>query len=220
MPKIAVEIEYDSPNDPYWMNPDNVKICLQETCKNTEFNVDWAEKGDPWNLKFMNNVKLVKIFLNDSVASTDGSGLYTKKIVKDIPIKLEAELRINNGVLGVLNVYFRPEDWNPKVDNLIYTDKKFQSCINKILKGMGYRETIEYSEQGMQGSNYVNFDLPQSFITVLMQQYIDLFENNNEQLKLIKQRKEVELSELQLENLRQKDLIEKLRIKRNEMISK
>jgi len=51
MPKIIVEIEYDSPDDPYWLNPDNVHLCLQAYCKNTRFNVTWAKDGDPWKDK-------------------------------------------------------------------------------------------------------------------------------------------------------------------------
>lgn len=48
MPKIIVEIEYDQPDDPYWMNPDNVAICLNAHCGNSDFKVKWAENGDPW----------------------------------------------------------------------------------------------------------------------------------------------------------------------------
>ncbi len=48
MPKIIVEIEYDQPDDPYWMNPDNVAICLNSHCVNSNFKVKWAENGDPW----------------------------------------------------------------------------------------------------------------------------------------------------------------------------
>ena len=36
MPKIAVVIEYDYPDDKYWMNPDNVSLCLHAHCKNTK----------------------------------------------------------------------------------------------------------------------------------------------------------------------------------------
>jgi len=51
MPKLTVTIEYDGPRDPYWMNPDSVKFCLEETCKNTHFRVSWAPFGDPWRPK-------------------------------------------------------------------------------------------------------------------------------------------------------------------------
>lgn len=48
MPKIIVEIEYDKPDDPYWMSPDNVALCLHAHCENTRFKVRWAEGGNPW----------------------------------------------------------------------------------------------------------------------------------------------------------------------------
>ena len=51
MQKIIVEIKYDWPDDPYWMNPDNVSLCLQSQCPNTKFEVSWAENGDPWKIE-------------------------------------------------------------------------------------------------------------------------------------------------------------------------
>ena len=48
MPRIAVVIEYDSPDDPMWLNPDNVALALSAYCKNTNFSVSWAENGNPW----------------------------------------------------------------------------------------------------------------------------------------------------------------------------
>jgi hypothetical protein len=39
MPKIGVEIEWDSPNDPFWLNPDNVCLALSAYCPNTHFDV-------------------------------------------------------------------------------------------------------------------------------------------------------------------------------------
>jgi hypothetical protein len=48
MPKISVVIEYDSPEDPLWLNPDNVAIALSSYCKNTSFSVKWADGGNPW----------------------------------------------------------------------------------------------------------------------------------------------------------------------------
>jgi hypothetical protein len=42
VPKIAVVIEYDTPDDPLWLNPDNVALCLHAYCQNTKFSVSWA----------------------------------------------------------------------------------------------------------------------------------------------------------------------------------
>lgn len=48
MPEITVKIKYEQPDAPYWMNPDNVAICLHKVCRNTKFEVTWAPGGDPW----------------------------------------------------------------------------------------------------------------------------------------------------------------------------
>ena len=37
MPKITVSIEWDTPDDPFWLNPDNVSLALHAYCKNTHF---------------------------------------------------------------------------------------------------------------------------------------------------------------------------------------
>ena len=52
MPEIIVKIEYDSPEDPYWLNPDNVAVALSAYCRNTRFKCEWAERGNPWEDKY------------------------------------------------------------------------------------------------------------------------------------------------------------------------
>ena len=37
MPKLQVEIEWDQPDEPFWLNADNVALTLNEYCKNTNF---------------------------------------------------------------------------------------------------------------------------------------------------------------------------------------
>ena len=54
MPEIIVKIEYDSPEDPYWLNPDNVAVALSAYCRNTRFKCEWAEHGNPWEDKDQN----------------------------------------------------------------------------------------------------------------------------------------------------------------------
>ena len=39
MPKITVEIEWDWPDEPEWLNADNVALALHAHCKNTKFAV-------------------------------------------------------------------------------------------------------------------------------------------------------------------------------------
>ena len=40
MPKITVEIAWDWPDEPFWLNADNVAIALHAHCKNTRFVVE------------------------------------------------------------------------------------------------------------------------------------------------------------------------------------
>lgn len=39
MPRIVIEIEWDTPEDPHWLNADNVALALHAHCKNTKFKV-------------------------------------------------------------------------------------------------------------------------------------------------------------------------------------
>jgi len=48
MPKIVVGIEWDEPNEPFWLNPDNVAVALHAYCKNTHFNVTYAQEAAQW----------------------------------------------------------------------------------------------------------------------------------------------------------------------------
>jgi len=48
MPKIVVGIEWDEPNEPFWLNPDNVAVALHAYCKNTRFNVTYAQGAAQW----------------------------------------------------------------------------------------------------------------------------------------------------------------------------
>lgn len=37
MPKIIVEIVWDAPREPFWLNADNVALALHAYCENTKF---------------------------------------------------------------------------------------------------------------------------------------------------------------------------------------
>ncbi len=46
-----MEIEYEQPDDPYWMNPDNLAIVLNQNTGIKGLKITWAENGDPWRKK-------------------------------------------------------------------------------------------------------------------------------------------------------------------------
>lgn len=66
---------------------------------------------------------------------------------------------------GTLNAYFTLKSWDPDKHGLIYTDDKFLKEFRKLLNSIGLPgRNVYYSEQGMQGDNYVNMDVGKGFI--------------------------------------------------------
>lgn len=66
---------------------------------------------------------------------------------------------------GELCVYFNTEDWDVERDGLIYTDGLFLLQLQQFLEEHGLSADVCYSEQGMQGDNYVSLDVEADFIT-------------------------------------------------------
>lgn len=71
---------------------------------------------------------------------------------------------------GELRVYFNTEDWDVNTDGLIYTDSSFEEELNAFLTAQGLCE-VHYSEQGMQGDNYVSLDVDGDFIKLWEAKY-------------------------------------------------
>jgi hypothetical protein len=64
---------------------------------------------------------------------------------------------------GELLVYFATGDWDVNKHGLIYTDKLFIQQLNAFLCEQGLC-AVSYSEQGMQGDNYVSLDVEGEFL--------------------------------------------------------
>ncbi len=65
---------------------------------------------------------------------------------------------------GELCVYFNDKHWDVNIDGLIYTDSLFLQELNAFLVAHGLC-AVQYSEQGMQGDDYVSCDVGKEFIT-------------------------------------------------------
>ena len=66
---------------------------------------------------------------------------------------------------GELCVYFDTGDWDTSTDRLIYTDPLFLQQLRAFLNEQGFAgDDVSYSEQGMQGDNYVSLDVGGAFI--------------------------------------------------------
>jgi len=97
------------------------------------------------------------------ILNTSGNG-YWSRTAKEVRI---TDMRLgyvnDERDFGELCVYFNTEDWNVNVDGLIYTDKQFLQELNAFLVAQGLAPA-EYSEQGMQGDNYVSLDVEEDFL--------------------------------------------------------
>ena len=92
--------------------------------------------------------------------NTNGKG-YWSRAVKAVEIVDMRVTYINDERdFGELCVYFNTNTWDVNVDGLIYTDKQFRNELQAFLDAQGLPgKDISYSEQGMQGDNYVSMDI-------------------------------------------------------------
>ena len=69
---------------------------------------------------------------------------------------------------GELRAYFDVREWNTNTDGLIYTDPTWIESFRNCMATLGFSESalqdIDYSEAGMQGSNYVSMDVGGDFV--------------------------------------------------------
>jgi hypothetical protein len=66
---------------------------------------------------------------------------------------------------GELRVYFNTASWDVNKEGLIYTDRQFISDLREFANIQGLDgNDIDYSEQGMQGDNYVSCDVGKNFL--------------------------------------------------------
>ena len=66
---------------------------------------------------------------------------------------------------GELRVYFDTETWDVSKDGLIYTDRLFEKELQEFLTQHGLvGKDVSYSEQGMQGDDYVSCDVGGKFL--------------------------------------------------------
>ena len=103
--------------------------------------------------------------------STNGKGYWsrTAKTVEIVDMRLGYVA--DDKEFGELRVYFNTEDWDVNVDGLIYTDKQFYADLQEFIKQQGLVVDLCYSEQGMQGDDYVSLDVGAEFIASWEQKF-------------------------------------------------
>lgn len=107
---------------------------------------------------------------------TNGKGLWSncdRKIVHSkIAICLwdeELDCFMKNKLkFAELQVYFPKKYWDTDRHGLIYTDGLWLKGLKKHFDSLGFSaaavKAISYSEQGMQGDNYVSLDVGKAFL--------------------------------------------------------
>ena len=111
--------------------------------------------------------------MNEVILHTGGGGYWsnTQKAVRIVDMRIgyidEDELDF-----GELRVYFDTKTWDVNEDGLIYTDRKFERELREFLNAHGLPgKDVSYSEQGMQGDDYVSLDAGTAFYNAWMQKF-------------------------------------------------
>ena len=101
---------------------------------------------------------------------TDGKGFWSTVAKKVNLISFDVYCyEYDEEYHGGMNIYFCTSSWNVDKYGLIYTDEQFMNQFREILKldyGFTSEEVsdVDYSEQGMQGRNYVSCDIGEKFL--------------------------------------------------------
>jgi hypothetical protein len=103
------------------------------------------------------------------ITRTDGKGYWSTVARKSIRIDRVAIASVSDdGEYGELRAYFDESEWNVESDGLIYSDqawmKSFRSCMATLGFSVQALAAIGYTEQGMQGENYVSLDVGRDFL--------------------------------------------------------
>lgn len=103
---------------------------------------------------------------------TNGRGFWSR-VAKAVTIDRIRLAWVNSTVrFGELCVYFDAATWDVTKQGLIYTDPRFISELRAVLAAAGLdAEDVDYSEQGMQGANYVSLDVGPKFIASLQEKF-------------------------------------------------
>lgn len=99
---------------------------------------------------------------------TNGSG-YWSSTAKFVTInRVRLAYLDDEEQFGELVAYFDPSEWDTDNNGLIYSDMGWMRSFKECMKTLGFSDqalkAISYSEQGMQGHNYVSMDVTQAFL--------------------------------------------------------
>jgi hypothetical protein len=99
---------------------------------------------------------------------TAGDGLWSSSVSAVQVLRVELAYCNDEGDFGELRAYFNTKNWDVATDGLIYTDKIWINEFRSLMRSLGFTRTavndITYSEQGMQGQEFVSMDVGEDFL--------------------------------------------------------
>lgn len=99
---------------------------------------------------------------------TNGEGLWSQFEQTVVVLRVELAYINDEGNFGELRAYFDTRSWNVHEVGLIYTDPRWITEFRALMRSLGFTsaacDDISYSEQGMQGDNYVSMDVGENFL--------------------------------------------------------
>jgi hypothetical protein len=99
------------------------------------------------------------------VLKTGGGGYWSNTKTEVLVTDLRLGYVADDKEFGELRVYFDTGTWDIEELGLIYTDKQFLGELRALLNAHGLPgKDVDYSEQGMQGDNYVSLDVGAEFL--------------------------------------------------------
>jgi hypothetical protein len=103
--------------------------------------------------------------MKEVILSTGGGG-YWSNVAKPVHVTdMQLGYISDEKDFGELRVYFNTKYWDVRKDGLIYTDRLFEKELREFLNEHGLvGKDVSYSEQGMQGDNYVSLDVGKKFL--------------------------------------------------------
>jgi hypothetical protein len=105
------------------------------------------------------------IMMQKVILNTDGSGYWSRSATQVTVTDMQIGYVNDEKDFGELRVYFSTQDWDCNKLGLIYTDRAWLKELGQYLDSVGLTSTdVSYSEQGMQGDDYVSLDVGGKFL--------------------------------------------------------
>jgi hypothetical protein len=99
------------------------------------------------------------------ILNTAGDGYWSSSAAAVEVVDIEVPYINGRSDFGELRVYFNVDTWDIETQGLIYTDSLFLKQLQEYLNAQGLAgDNVSYSEQGMQGRDYVSCDIGKPFL--------------------------------------------------------